>query len=141
MVNELLVEESQKWFARETYLAFSKRVEKNINALATFLRKLKASGKTIAAYGASAKGSILLNAMRLPPGTIDYVVDSIIAKQGRFTPGLKIQIFAESKIYEKLPDYLLLLAWNFKEEILEKNKPFRAAGGKFILPVPDLVVI
>jgi hypothetical protein len=140
-VVELLRVESQKWFGREPYSAFSKRVQANIEKLAEYLNVLKKSGKRIVAYGASAKGSILLNAMGLSPGTIEYVVDSITEKQGRFTPGQRLEIFPESKILEASPDYLLLLAWNFKEEILDKNKSFREAGGKFIVPVPELSIL
>jgi len=104
--------------------------------LTTLLKELKAKGHSIAGYGASAKGNILLNFCKIGTDIIDYVSDTTPFKQGLYTPGMHIPIAQETRIHDSPPDYTLLLAWNYAEEILSKEHRYRQAGGKFIVPSP-----
>lgn len=125
----------------QRYRQFSQSVKKLRDSIRNILRDIKKAKKKIAGYGAAAKGNILLNYCKIGRETISYVVDSTSYKQGLFLPGLHIPIFEEARLYEDKPDYVIILAWNFAEEILEKNKKFKKIGGKFILPIPDVVII
>jgi SAM-dependent methyltransferase len=119
------------------YAAFGQRVERLAERLRDLLLGLKARGKRLAAYGASAKGGTLLNYLRLPPGTLDFVADRSPVKQGRYTPGTHLPIRPPSELLAARPDYVLLLTWNFADEILAQQAEYRAAGGTFIIPVPE----
>ena len=105
------------------------------------VRRLKASGHRLAAYGASAKGSTLLNYCGLGKQEIELVVDRNPAKQGKFTPGTHLPIFAPEKLLDVRPDFVLLLTWNFKDEILRQQAEFRRLGGRFIVPVPQPSIV
>lgn len=118
------------------YLAFSARVGQIKNTLRQMLGKLKSAGLRIAAYGASAKGSTLLNFCGIGPETLDFVVDRSPVKQGKFTPGTGLRIYSPEKLLEARPDYTLLLSWNFADEILQQQEEYRRVGGRFIVPVP-----
>lgn len=120
----------------EPYRAFAERVSEIKRGLRALLAQLKASGKRIAAYGASAKGSTLLNYCEIGPDTLDFIVDRSTVKQGKFTPGTRLKIHAPEKLLDDMPDYTLLLTWNFADEILKQQAEYRARGGKFIVPVP-----
>lgn len=122
--------------ALEPYRAFAERVTEIRRNLRALLWRLRASGKRIAAYGASAKGSTLLNFCGIGPETLDFVVDRSTVKQGKFTPGTQLKIHAPDKLLEEMPDYTLLLTWNFADEILKQQAEYQKRGGKFILPVP-----
>jgi hypothetical protein len=98
---------------------------------------LDRSGKTIAAYGAAAKGAILLNAIGEPARAIDFVVDRNTHKHGKFMPGLRTEIRPVQALLEHQPDYTLLLAWNFRDEILAQQAEYRRRGGRFIVPIPS----
>jgi hypothetical protein len=124
----------------KTYKNFSRRVEKIRTELVKLLRQLKQTGKKIVGYGASAKGNVLLNYCKLDTRTIEYIVDSISYKQGKFTPGTHIPIFPEERLEKDMPDYALLLSWNFAEEILHKQVSYREKGGRFIITIPYLRV-
>jgi len=124
----------------ETYRAFATRVGALKQDLVALLRKLKAEGKTIAAYGAAAKGSTLLNHFGIGADVIDFVADRSTHKQGRWMPGVGIPIVAPEELLAKRPDYCVLLTWNFADEILAQQQAYRDAGGKFIVPVPQVVV-
>lgn len=123
------------------YQAFADKVMQLRNSLLELLIQLKQKGKTIAAYGASAKGSTLLNAFNIGQPFLDFVVDRSTVKQGHFTPGGRLPILSPNALLEKKPDYVLLLTWNFKEEIFEQQSAYRALGGKFIVPIPEVQVV
>jgi len=123
------------------YTDFASRVQALKTQLCELLRELKSQGKHIAAYGASAKGSTLLNYCGIGRETLDFVVDRSTVKQGLYTPGTHLPILAPEVIMERRPDYLLLLVWNFAEEILRQQQKYRAQGGQFIVPVPAPEVI
>ena len=136
-VTDLLAEEAEWGVSTfEPYRAFAERVAAIKHGLRDLLKQLKAGGKRIAAYGASAKGSTLLNFCGIGPETLDFIVDRSTVKQGKFTPGTRLQIHAPEKLLEDMPDYTLLLTWNFADEILKQQTEYRNRGGRFILPVP-----
>ena len=125
----------------EFYLSFAERVERLKKELVTLLRGLRSEEKTIAAYGASAKGSTLLNYFGIGSAEIDFVVDRSTVKQGWYTPGTHLPIRAPEALLKEQPDYVLLLTWNFAEEILQQQEPYRCRGGRFIIPIPALQVV
>jgi hypothetical protein len=105
------------------------------------LTNLKRDGRRIAAYGASAKGSTLMNSFGIDSSLIDFVVDRSTLKQGRFTPGNRLPILAPEALVERRPDDVLLLTWNFATEILAQQAGYRNGGGRFIVPLPELAVL
>jgi SAM-dependent methyltransferase len=123
------------------YEGFAARVSELQRQLLALLRELRGGGARIAAYGAAAKGSTLLNAMGIGADLVDYVVDRNVHKQGRCMPGVHLPIRAPEVLLEDRPDYLLLLAWNFKDEILRQQDAYRRTGGRFIVPVPTPEVL
>jgi SAM-dependent methyltransferase len=141
-VTALLAEEQAKGVASPRYYDdFGDRVRRIRDDLLKVLRELKSAGKSIAAYGASAKGSTLLNFYGLGADTLDFVADRSTAKQGRLTPGTHLPIVGPEELVRRRPDYALLLTWNFAEEILRQQQAYRDAGGRFIVPVPEVRVV
>lgn len=126
---------------REFYRGFGAQVERLRRNLLQVLRELKAQGKRIAVYGASAKGSTLLNCFGIGRETLDFVVDRSTVKQGYYTPGTHLRIYSPERLLEEMPDYVLLLTWNFADEILEQQSEYRQRGGRFIIPIPEVKIV
>jgi SAM-dependent methyltransferase len=122
----------------QTYERFAEQVRETKRALLEFLIKVKRSGKTVAAYGAPAKGNTLLNYCGIRTDFIDYAVDRSPQKQGRFLPGVHIPIYPPERIFETRPDYVLILPWNLKHEIVEQMKAIGDWGGRFVVPIPKV---
>jgi SAM-dependent methyltransferase len=123
------------------YTDFAESVLMLKDELVKLLADLKSNGSSIAAYGASAKGSTLLNFCGVGLETLDFVADRSTYKQGRYTPGRHLPIVSPEDLLEKQPDYALLLTWNFADEILKQQEEFRKRGGKFIIPLPKARVV
>jgi SAM-dependent methyltransferase len=123
------------------YTRFGKAVEDLRESLTALLKDLRGKHQRIAAYGAAAKGSTLLNYCGIGRDLLDFVVDRSPHKQGRFMPGVRLPIAAPERLLQDRPDYVLLLTWNFADEILAQQAEFRAGGGRFIVPVPDVRVV
>jgi hypothetical protein len=122
------------------YLAFADQVQQTKRDILAFLIAAKNQGKSIAGYGAPAKGNTLLNYCGIRSDLLDYTVDRSPYKQGCFLPGTHIPIFHPDKIKETTPDYLLILPWNLQEEIMEQMAYIHAWGGQFVVPIPTVRV-
>jgi hypothetical protein len=141
-VDALLKEEDEWGVGRYSfYQNFGGRVERLRGELCSLLNSLKAKGKRIAVYGASAKSATLLNYFGLGAEMLDFVADRSTVKQGRFTPGTRLSIVAPETLLESQPDFVLLSTWNFAEEILSQQAEYRRRGGRFIIPIPELKVV
>ena len=138
----LLEEEERIGVSRlQYYRGFADRVERLKKDLVTLIGRLRESGKRIAAYGASAKGTTLLNYFGIGSDDLEFVVDRSTVKQGRYTPGTHLPIRPPEALLEERPDYVLLLTWNFADEILRQQDTYRQRGGKIIIPIPELDVV
>lgn len=125
----------------ETYRSFRDAAEACKRGLLTFLIAAKQDGKRVAAYGAPAKGNTLLNYCGIRQDFIEFTVDRSREKQGRFLPGTHIPVYAPQKIFETRPDYVLILPWNIKDEVIENMGGIRDWGGKFVVPIPQVEVL
>lgn len=123
------------------YQRFGSGVDRLKSTLVQLVRDLKAAGRKLAAYGASAKGSTLLNYFGIGADVLDFVADRSTVKQGLLTPGTRLPIVAPDELARRRPDYCLLLTWNFAAEILAQQAEYRKAGGRFIVPIPEVKVI
>lgn len=137
----LSLEKKWKLQEKETYLQFEDKVLENKIKLLAFLRKIKSEDKKIIGYGAPAKGNTLLNYFSIGQEFLDYIVDDSSWKQGLYSPGKRIPVVSPKVLAQDKVDYVLILAWNFAESIMANNKEFVRKGGKFIVPVPEPVII
>lgn len=136
-VSRFLAEEISAGVLRSGYYEqFASEATRIRSGLRELLERLKRDGKRIAAYGAAAKGAILLNFCGIDDSLLDYVVDRNHHKHGWEMPGVRIPIHPPEHLREETPDYLLILAWNFKDEIVDQQSWFPASGGRFIVPIP-----
>ena len=125
----------------ETYTAFAEATRQTKRRLLSFLIELKKEHRSICAYGAPGKGNTLLNYCGIGPDFIDFAVDRNPYKHGRFTPGMHIPIKPVDALVQARPDYVLILPWNLKSEIVEQMSVIGDWGGKFVVPIPDVSVI
>ncbi|MBU2100061.1 class I SAM-dependent methyltransferase [Candidatus Micrarchaeota archaeon] len=141
-IQQLLKEEKSKnLYKIETYFQLAKNTEKIKFDLVSLLKEIKEKNQKTAAYGASAKGSTLLNYCNIGTDFIDFIIDDTPEKQNLLTPGKHIPIFPRSFLEENKTDFLLLLSWNFAKEFISKTAEHRKKGGKYILPIPEVKVI
>lgn len=140
-VSDLLKREINSGIRKlEYYLSFSEKVKETKRNILDFMLNAKKKGKSVAAYGAPAKGNTLLNYCGLRTDFIDYTVDRSPHKQNHYLPGTNLPIYHPDKINETKPNYLLILPWNFKEEIMEQMSNIRDWGGKFVVLIPEVKV-
>lgn len=125
----------------ETYSEFAEQVRATKRQLLDFLITARQEDKTVVGYGAPGKGNTLLNYCGVRTDFLDYTVDRNPYKQGMYLPGTRIPIYAPDKIRETKPDYVLILPWNFKDEIMEQMADVRSWGGKFVIPIPEVRVV
>ncbi len=137
VVDELLQGEEEMGLQKLNVLSdFSTAVQQNRQELIWLLQQLKHEGKRIVGVSAPAKGMTLLNYCRIGTETLHFVTEKSMLKIGRFTPGAHIPVVSDDELVRQSPDYALLLAWNFAEEIMENLRAYRDKGGKFIIPIP-----
>ncbi len=141
-VHVLLEEEKAAGVTSQTfYEGFADRVDALLTQVRSRLETFRREGGRLAAYGAAAKGTVALNALGLAPGTISFVADRSPHKQGRYVPGVRIPIRPPQALLEDQPDYVLLLAWNLADEVMTQQAEYRARGGRFIVPLPEVKVL
>jgi len=134
-------EEAAGFTNLESYAGFSAQVEDTKHKLLSFLIDAKRKGKRVVGYGAPGKGNTLLNYCGIRTDLVEFTVDRNPYKQGKYLPGTHIPIHAPEKIKKARPDYVLILPWNFKDEIIKQNAFIREWGGKFIIPIPEVTEI
>ena len=124
----------------ETWLGYGEKINALKDQLVALLTKLKQNGKTIAGFGAPAKATTLMYHFNLGPDIVDFIADDATLKQGLFSPGLHIPVLPGQALYDKKPDYVVLLAWNFAPQIMSNHTKYLESGGHFILPLPEVKV-
>jgi C-methyltransferase-like protein/putative zinc binding protein/methyltransferase family protein len=125
---------------RETYFSFADRVKQTKRSLLSFLIEAKKEGKSVAGYGAPAKGNTLLNYCGVGTDFIDYTVDRNPHKQGHFLPGTHVPIYHPDRVADTRPDFLLILPWNLVHEVMEQMSHIRQWGGRFVVPIPEVKI-
>jgi hypothetical protein len=141
-VGELLALEASKGYDRlDRYTSFEDQVRSTKRTLLQFLIDAKNRNKKIVGYGAPGKGNTLLNYCGIRTDFLDFTVDRNPYKQGKYTPGTHIPILAPARLMEAKPDYVLILPWNLKEEVMTQLSGIRAWGGKFVVPIPTVQVL
>jgi hypothetical protein len=134
-------EERMGLHTNEAYDTLRDRIHARKKEVNELLEQLKAEGKRIAGYGAPAKGNTLLNFFDIGSDTLEYITEELPSKVGKFSPGKKIPVVHVDDARKNPPDYFLLLAWNYADSILEREKEMREGGTKFIIPIGENVVI
>ena len=124
-----------------TYQNFQAEANRVKDDLLLFLIEQQRSGKTVAAYGAAAKGNTLLNYAGIKPDLIPYVCDAALAKQGKYMPGSHIPILPPETLSEQRPDYVLILPWNIAAEVTKQNARLTELGSRFVVAVPKLEIL
>lgn len=141
-VIDLLAEENTIGLTRpEYYEGFAEQTAEIRQRMRSILRAVKDDGKRIAAYGAAAKGTILLNFIGVDQTIVEFAVDRNVHKQGKYIPGVNIPIVAPEELLQRMPDYTIILPWNLRDEILEQQTEYRDRGGRFIVPIPRPQII
>jgi hypothetical protein len=141
-VDQLIaLEESLGLDTPAAFERFAARIDTVKEELTSMLRGLKAEGRTIAGFGAPAKATTLMYHFGIGPEVIDFIVDDSPLKQGLYSPGLHIPVLPSDALYERRPDWVIVLAWNFADPIIAKHAAFRQAGGRFIVPLPEVSVV
>jgi len=135
------MEKKENIYAIETLDNFSSNVKQHKTKLVEMLLTLKKQGKTIVGVSAPAKGTTLLNYCKIDKQILDFITEKASIKIGKYSPGMHIPIFPDSKLLDEKPDYALILAWNFAEEIMKNNSNYIKQGGKFIVPIPEPVIV
>ena len=139
--NAIKIEKELRLNKADTFQKFATGINEIKNKFQSLIIQLKQDGNTIAAYGAPAKATTLLYHFGIDSSIIDFIVDDSTLKQGLYSPGKHIPILSPEAIYQKKPNYLIILAWNFTEEILKKHAKYKNEIGHFIVPLPTLMVI
>lgn len=134
-------EEKQEVYSANRLKKFAKDVENHRRNLTNLLLDLKKQRKKIVGISSPAKGNMLLNYCRIGPEILDYVTEKSSLKIGKYTPGMHIPIYPDSILLKDKPDYALILAWNFADEIIQNNDEYRKMGGKFIVPIPHPYIV
>ena len=141
-VKQILAKEKAQGLDRlATFDMFRAKVEQSRSKLVALLKDLKAQGKRVAGYAATSKSTTVLNYCGIGPELIEYICDTTPIKQDKFSPGMHIPVVPYETFKNNPPDYALLLAWNHAEEIMAKEKDYVAAGGKWIVHVPEVKVL
>ena len=141
-VKELLdLEEKNGLYTPDTFLGLEERVKGVREKLVSMVRELRHEGKKVIGYGAPAKSGTLLNYCGFTADDLSYITDTTPHKVGKLTPGSHIPVVSPDILKTETPDYILLLSWNYRDFILEKEKDVRARGAKFIIPVPKVEIV
>lgn len=141
-VDQVLDQEAARGLGEfATFQAFAREAMRITRELKRQLTELVSDGRRVAGYGAPAKGNTLLAFADVDAGIVEYIADRSRLKQGRYTPGTHIPVVAPERLLEDQPDYVLLLAWNFVQEIMEQQVEYRRRGGRFIVPVPEVEIM
>jgi len=142
VINNLLeLEKSMKLDGLDTYREFAEKVENIRERFVSLLKRLKSEGKRIVGNGAPAKGNALLSYCNIGPETIDYLAELNPLKHGAYTPGMHIPVVSLEQMHKDNPDYMVILPWNIKDDIIKQEEEFKQKGGKFIIPIPLPTII
>lgn len=128
-------------YNESVFMRWAKAIDSTREEVISLLAGLRTAGKSIAGFGAPAKATTLMYHFGITKDIISFIVDDNALKQGLYTPGLRIPVVSANHLYEKQPDYLVILAWNFAESIMKQHEKFLLAGGRFIVPLPELRVL